>query len=197
MPLTADLNQNQLTALEPRGDALPAASESNWVKLKLALGDEFSRIELRALELLKESDPRTVYEMLPEYEELANLPDCFTQADQTLEARRDALQERLTRTGGQSISYMKDRASAMGHEITITETEASKAGGLEAGQELSGDEADRFAWQVNVAVDNTYAFVSGASESGDELGYWAPVRLECLLDRIKPGHTMILYNYIV
>lgn len=197
MGVTAEEQAQQQTALEPKGPALPKVPESNWAKLKLALGEEFARVELRALDLLREADPRTAYEMLEEWEDLADLPDCFTLAESSLDARRSALLERLTRTGGQSKAYMIDRAAALGHDITITQAKISTSGGLKSGDELSADHANRYAWKVNVAIDPTNAFQAGGSTAGDRLGYWAPVRLECLLDRVKPAQTKINWNYIV
>lgn len=188
--------RDQLTALEPQGPALPKVPESNWQLLKLALADELARVDGRALDLLEEADPRTVYDMFSEWEAFADLPDCYTLADPGLDARRSALRERLTRTGGQSKAYIIDRATALGHHITITEAKISTSGVLTSGDELSADHANRYAWTVNVEVDPTNAYQAGGAVAGDRLGYWAPVRLECLLDRIKPAHTKVNWNYL-
>lgn len=190
----------QLKALLPRGALWQGMSEEGKLfgELLSAIANEFARVDASNAAIIDEVDPRTTYQLLAEWEGFAGLPgECLANLERTLQERRDTLLERLTDTGGCSRAYIIARAAELGHAITITETVVSISGELQAGDELSAAMSDIYYWQVNVPVENTYAFVSGVSEAGDELGYWQPIRLECLLELLKPAHTQIIWNYTV
>lgn len=189
--------RDQLLALQPPGKALPVLPDSAWGRLLESMAQELSTLDLRSHDLRAESDPRATFELLPDWERVAGLPDpCLAYIDRTVQDRRGALHATLTSVGGQSIEYYIGRAADLGHEITIVETRVSIAGVMQAGDELAASPSDRYSWRVDVPVKNTYAFVAGASVAGDELGYWQPIRLECLFDSIKPAHTSIEWRYI-
>ena len=188
----------QATQLMPRGLLWDSLRESNsFRKLLAVLVDEFTRIDGRVNDLISESDPRTALELLQDWERFANLPDLCGSTDHTLQSRRDALHERLVSIGGQSRSYIIEQAARIGHQITITEFAPFISGIAVAGDELIAHPSDRYAWQVNVPVVNTYAFVAGVSVAGEELGYWQPINLECLFKRIQPSHTFIMWHYLI
>ncbi len=188
----------QLQALLPPGRALTREPSAVLTAVLAALAEEFGRVDARALQLLEEADPRTAYDLLPGWERVAGLPDsCAGDIVRTLEDRRGAVWAQLASVGGQSASYLIARAAEIGHTITITEIRPTIAGVMQAGDEVVAQHEHRHYWQVNVPVDNTYAFVAGVSTAGDELGYWQPIRLECLFARLKPAHTDIIYNYLM
>lgn len=196
MAMTAKEYQQLLQSLLPPGAAWPRDEDALLSQLLLALADDLVRSDERAEDLLDEADPRTTLELLDDWERVAGLPDpCAGDVERTLQSRRSDLVTKLTSRGGQSRAYFIDRAATLGHDITITETRPTIAGVMRSGDELVGSHEDRHAWTVSVPVDNTYAFVAGASVAGDELGYWQPVRLECLLERLKPAHSRILWQY--
>src|SRR4030065_700879 len=64
-----------------------------------ALAQEVARLDARAAQLFTETDPRLSYELLPDFERIAGLPDECTGALSTLEERRAALMARLARPG--------------------------------------------------------------------------------------------------
>lgn len=197
MGLGADKYLSQIQALLPPGVAWTREPDANLTQLLAALSEEFARTDLRADVLLEEADPRTTYEMLTDWERTLGLPDeCVVSAEQTLQSRRGAVVSRLTAIGGQSRAYYLDLAAAMGHTITIAEVRPSRAGVLQAGDELIGTESTVHYWQVSVPTVTTYAFVAGGSTAGEELGYWQPSELECVFARTKPAHTNIFWKYI-
>lgn len=194
---TAEDYRDEALALQPPGLALPLDPESTWGRLLAALGAAFARIEARSADLIDEADPRTTYELLPDWERVAGLPDeCSADIERTLQSRRDALQQRLTNRGGQTPAYFIQRAAQLGHDIEITETQISIAGVLRAGEELAADHADRHAWTISLPIQTTYAYTAGVQVAGDRLGYYEPSRVECLFRRIKPAHTLVLWHYV-
>ena len=198
--MDADQYTDQLKALLPVGRLWNTFREEGTKShdLLLALGDEFEEADKRLNDLKKEIDPRTTVELLEEYEEFAGLPEsCAGGVDETLESRRSELHSKLTSKGGQSISYLISRAADLGYVITINEVRQSVAGSMVAGDELVSEENNIFAFQVNTVIENTHTFTAGESVAGESLGYWEPVELECLLSKLKPSHTFILYNYLI
>lgn len=194
MGLSVDYYAHQRRTLQPAGPALPADPGSNWQRLTDALADELARADSRALALFSEADPRTTYEMIRDWERLLGVSGGF---DDALQVRRARLTEHITRVGGQSISYILDRASNLGFNITISEfhRDYSLAGVLTAGDELFADISQRLSFRVNVAVQAGAAFTAGASTAGDTLGSWSPDRLVDLIERIKPAHARVIWNY--
>ena len=189
--------RNQLIALQPPG-ALPADDDSTWVQLLDALAQQLASVEQRARDVVRKADPRATLELLPEWEETAALPDpCLGTTDQLLQARRAALVNRLSGRGGATVTYFLRRARALGYDdIEIEEVRPTRSGVLRAGQKLAGDEKTVFSWWVRLPVQVTHTFQAGASTSGEKLGYWAPVDLECMLERLKPAHTAIGWQYV-
>lgn len=197
MGLSADQYLAQLQALLPPGLAVTREPDATLTQLLAGFAAEFARVDRRVDVLLDEADPRIAYELLDDWERTLGLPDdCVVQTDQSLQSRRSAVVARLTEPAGQSRAYYIALAERMGHTITIEEVRPSRAGVLQAGDELVGTESHVHYWQVNVPTVNTFAFVAGVSTAGDELGYWQPSELECVFARTKPAHTNIVWNYI-
>lgn len=197
--MNAEAYARQLKALLPRGPAWEHAEQGGVLDGFLAaFADELARIDGRAADLLREMDPRTTVELLDDWERVFGLPDeCAEPTEDPISARRDNLVTKMVTRGGQSVAFFIELAEHLGHEITIKEIRPSRAGVLQAGDELVGDEEAVHAWEVTTTIENTYAFTSGVSVAGDELGYWRPLRLECVFDRAKPSQTFIVWNYVV
>ena len=195
MGLTADQYREQLAALQPPGLALPADIDSNWQQLLHALAEEFARVDARADVLIQESDPRTTFELLTDWERATGLPDpCLIDAGLGLGERRAEIEAKLVAQGGQTPAYFTEVANRLGYDIEIEEIPLSISGALVAGGELSGAATDIYWWRVHVPLDVSTGFLAGNAVAGDELGYFRPAELECLFDRLKPAHTDIEYN---
>ncbi len=189
---TAEQYRDQLLALQPPGDALPGDPGSNWVKLLLALADEFARVETRGEALLEEADPNTTVELLPDWERVVGLPDTCVPGDQTSEQRRNALVARIARTGGISRQHLIDAAAYLGYTITITEFLPHSVDS-DVDYPLYG--ADwAFAIQVN-APSITVHFLTVDSDVDAPLAWWGNEQLECTMRRNKPGGRFILFAY--
>lgn len=185
----------QLQALLPPGPAWPADDTTILSRLLESLAAELARVDGRALQLVEEADPRTVAELFADWERVAGLPDVCVQAlgvDQTLAQRRAALVGRLTTLGGQSPAYFIGLAAALGYAITITEFRAHSVND-DVEHPLYGD-AWIFAWQVNSAL-NTVTELTVDSTVDEPLATWGNALLECVINRLKPAHTAVLYSY--
>lgn len=178
-----------LINLMPKG---PAWSEAD--PLLDGEAEELARLHNRVMDLMEEYDPRTTVELFGEWETEYGLPDpCLTTA-QTLIERRAALVAKVFGIGGQSPSFYIAIAAALGFTITITEFTPFRVGAGAVGDHLYGTDW-YFAWQVNSALNTIRDFSVGLSQAGDALRSWGNALLECVLNRIKPAHTVVIYSY--
>jgi uncharacterized protein YmfQ (DUF2313 family) len=186
-----------LLALLPEGPAWPREPGV----LADTLGAEaegLARIHNRAADLVDEADPRAALQMLPDWERVCGLPGtCGAGAvATTLQERRVAVVARLTATGGQSPAHFVGLAEALGYQVELKEWRPFVAGRGRCGQTLGGPHANRHHWSVTVLAPRVTWFRAGASQGGDRLGKIARAQdLECLLHRLKPGHTQLIVSY--
>lgn len=192
--MMAEHYRDQLLALLPQGAAWLTDLESNLARLFHAWGDELARVDLRADELIEEADPRTTNELLPDWERVAGLPDGCTNQVDTLQERRNALLARLTAMGGQTPQYFIDVAAALGYTITITEFTTRRHGQARYGEQYAG-EAWAYAWQVNAGVTTVVQRRHGQSGYGEPYQDWGNEILECVIRRLAPAHTFVIFAY--
>jgi len=169
----------------PGGPLWCLTPDSVLSKLFHGLGDELARVEQRGLALIEETDPRTATETLDEWERALGLPDedVLTIPVTTAE-RRTAVIQKLLRTGGQSPSYFISLALACGWVVYVTDDyglTVARVGRFRCGDRLYGA-GWAFVWRVDVDYS-----VTGALSSGE---------LERVLNRVKPAHTLIVFNYL-
>ncbi len=192
--MNADEYAQQLIALLPQGSAWPLEGGSDLRKLMLGFGDEFARVGRRAEDLLLEMIPTTTIQLLSEWEKTAGLPDLCVPGGQTLQERRSALLARLVTTGGQSREFFISLAHYLGFSITITEFLPFRVGRSSIGDHLS-DETWRHIWRVNAPAETIILFRVNLSTVGEPLRKWGNELLECVFNRIKPAHTVLLFGY--
>ena len=186
---------HQLQALLPHGPAWPRDDTAALSRLLAALATELARVDGRAMQLVEEADPRTVAELFADWERVTGLPDACAVAfggDQSMSQRRAALVGRLTTMGGQSSAYYVGLAAALGYAITISEfSEHSVNDNVE--HPLYGA-AWNFAWQVNAALNTVTEFTIDSTVD-DPLATWGNALLECVINRLKPAQTTVLFSY--
>lgn len=194
MALTEQDYASQLADLLPVGAAWPREPDSKLARLLAGLAVEFARVDARGDELLAESDPRTTYELLSEWERVEGLPDECTVPGGSAAARREALLSRLTGIGGQSRAYFISIAAALGYPgATITEFRPFHC------QSACDDSLDpdpwRFVWQLNLPTAVNVRYMTAESAADGALGEWGDTTLECVINRLKPAHTIVQFVY--
>ena len=182
-----------LTQLLPRGRAWRTDDASVLGRLMGALARPFAALHARILVLLDvEADPAQTVELLADWEAEFGLPDDCCPQGATLAQRRTALLARIADPGGQSRARMIAVAKSLGYDITITEFEPLCAG-FSAGALAYGDDWC-FAWQVN-APSHSVRYWSAGDGAGELLTIWDSTTLECVLNRIKPSHSVLIFSY--
>lgn len=181
---SADDYLAQLKALAPQGVAWPRESGSTLEKVFNALADEMARVDARGGDLMIQTDPRAVTEMLEDWERAYGLPDGCVTADPTPDGRRLALHQRVASLGGQSEAYFVGIAALLGYEAEI-ETFRPTRLPLNLARPLAGLPW-AFAWRVAVW---------GPVEMGDPTPVYASAELQCVVNRARPGHTVVTFDF--
>ena len=182
-----------LQQLLPPGAAWPRESAATLTKLLTGFADGLARAHNRGIDLLDETDPRVVNEMLADWERAYGLPTaCLAGIDQTAVERRLTLHAHVTSRGGQSRAFFISMAAVLGYEITISEFRPFTC--ESTCEDPICDELWRFVWTVN-APENTILEFTCDSGCNDPLRTWGNERLECEINRRKPAHTLCHFAY--
>lgn len=170
-----------LRALFPRGRAWDTGT-GTFKELLEGKAVELSRVDARMDDLLVERDTRTATELLGEHEADFDLPDSCLPIDGSTSARRQALTSRMMQLGSLRPNYYIDIAAALGFTVTIEQFTPAWCGIATAGS-ACGDQNVIFKWMVDVTWNRS---APKYAEDG----------LICVLSRIKPAHTVLLYRYV-
>lgn len=192
--MSADQYAQQLDELLPVGLAWRRETDARMRDLMRALAEEFARVDTRAIDLLNEVQPGTTIEMLSDWERVAGLPDPCVTTGQTIQERRNALLSRLSSAGGQSREFFMLLAAYLGFSITITEYRQFRAGISRVGDAVCGEDW-LYTWRINAPETTIIEFRAGLSVVGEPLRSWGNELLECVFNRLKPAHTVLLFGY--
>ena len=107
-----------LLELWPQGPLWSRELDTDHAKFNRVIGQEWSRVDHRAQQLLKEGSPRTAVELLDRWEEVLGLPDTSSAATD-IESRQRAAWEKYTSLGGQSPDFFIELAAKLDYEAVI------------------------------------------------------------------------------
>lgn len=201
----------QLTNLLPLGLAWPrqpGLTRDTYLEAEAA---ELTRVDGRVGDMLRESDPRQALETLGDWERVAGLPDsCVVASSITIQERRQRLVQKLVSTGGQSVGYFTDIAENMGYPIILKEFRPFVCGWSECGlveedsptgsvivYGLTDIPEIRYYWRIEVLEPRVTWFRVSQSELGkDPLAKIDfATDLECVINKLKPAHTELVFSY--
>jgi uncharacterized protein YmfQ (DUF2313 family) len=178
-----------LLALRPTGPAWPADDDH-----LRAMADGLARAHNRALGLLDEADPRTTLEMLGAWERNAGLPDECTGPVEGLEARRARLVQQITGRGGQSRAFYTSLAEGLGYPGTTIKEYRRMTCRSRVRSALNPDPWVH-AWRLNVPAEAGIRRMTSRSRCNERLRTWGNAVLECVIRRLAPAHTNVLFSY--
>lgn len=194
MGFRASTYLRMLLSLLPSGLAWPKEQGTELYKAMDSFSQELERIDARSWDLIKETDPRTTFELISDWERVLGLPDeCAGQA-QTLQGRRNEILSKLTSSGSINRQFYIDLAASLGFEVTITEFRPFRAGLSVAGDALTNGDWI-YAWRVNAPQNTIAYFRAGMSSAGEPLAVWGNDILECVIRKRAPAGTIVLFCY--
>lgn len=183
-----------LRALFPTGRAWSREPDALQGQLVAGLAPTLVRLDARAQTLLVDAFPATTLELLPEWEASLGLPDPCEGPDQVVQQRRQQVVNRLVNTGGQSRAYFLDVLARLGFiDSEITEYTPFKADVSVADWPLY-DESWAHAWRVNVPGLRVFEFEADISTADEPLLTIADEVIVCVIEALKPAHTLVIYT---
>lgn len=164
---TAPAYARMLTALLPPGRLWRLVGESTLGKVLQACADELARIDDRANDLLRESDPVTAVELLPEYEAELGLVAAST----TAERQANVVARHVTRQRVRPSDFQIALAPLLGQaaeDVVIIERTHAFAASI-------GDDREIFRFFVY--------------RDPNEPGEYFVQSAQALVDKMRPLHT--------
>lgn len=193
---TATDYYHQLVALLPPGPAWDVELVPEIRELLQAGSVELAREDLRLSDLLAESDPATVRELVPDWEQVMDLPDPCLGENPAFEDRQLAVRRRLVEVGGQTPAFFVQLAITQGYpEATVTEHRAPRFGAARFGMSHFGTWSAQFMWTLNTGPRRRLGRRFGASYFGERFGVNPSGALECVIRRSAPAHALEFINY--
>lgn len=191
MDLTAQYEQ-MLGALLPRGPAWDASDP-----LLLGFAPILSRTHARSDELMLEIDPRSVTELIDRYERISGLPDvCAPEGTQTLQQRRQRLDAKINLAGGINESFYRAQLDALGYtDATITRYPKSSFTCNSACTDSLYSDEWRYYWRVNIPESAQISPITCISNCTDSIRIWGETVVECVLNKLAPSHTYLIFLY--
>lgn len=180
--------RDAMLALLPRGKAWPRHPNSDLAVLFLAFAKELVRVEQRVQQLLRERNPATTSEMLPEWLIDWDVPGPYVPGDLGASRLRDLLVAKITASGWQSRQYFLDLASSLGFEISIEEYTEADPGPTG----YTGDEWN-FVWKITAPATEVTPARYGTARYGDLYQEWGDDVLENFLRSHAHTHRVLLF----
>lgn len=148
----------------------------------------------------REMFPDSCNETLVDWEEMLELPEPCEHGNhaenQTVQERIDAVIAKINRNISPTKENFAKLAEFLGYKVSIVTTPPSVCGIARCGEYLGGAEEANYYW-ITIVDGARIAYARcGTAACGERLCRitWAE-DLECLLNRIKPAHTLIKLSY--
>jgi uncharacterized protein YmfQ (DUF2313 family) len=183
MARSSDDYKKLLQSLLPKGKLWNRDPNSVLAQILAGLAVEYSRIDGRSEDLLDESFVTKTTELITEHEEDFGLPDEGFSLASTTEKRREDLLFEKQKVGQQDKGYFESIAQTLGYDITIVEYSPFIVGATTVNNPV-GDLENLFYWLVGIDVDS----VTESAEVNIS-------RLIAKINKIKPAHTIALYDF--
>lgn len=193
--LTLGDYRSLLLALLPQGPIWPRLLGTRLASFLESTAAELSRVHNRAADLLEEADPRTAYELLAAWERVVGLPDdCTIAGAETVAERQLRVAQKLAARGGQSRAYYINIAEQLGYPgCSITEFRPFTCNSL-CDDSLDPDPW-RFVWRMDVPQATRIIEMTCEGGCDEPIRVWGDFALECVIDKLKPAHTQVLFSY--
>ncbi len=205
MAVTAQEYTQQIKQMLPPGLAWNADDTAPCMALMLECwAMEFSRIDGRVEALINEVDPRLCIETFQEWLTQWGVPDECLKAWGTVlmdelspQMLRQALVQKVTTIGSQSIRFFVEMAKSYGYSIYIDECRPfmTTSTVMDA---LYSTSSWYHHWHVKIFTGQAgkVFYHNTLGDVKEPLSWWGDKIIECLLRRYAPAHTVLQIGYI-
>ena len=156
-----------------------------------------TRVHQRADALMRELDPRTTTELINRWERLCGLPDeCIPTGTQTLRQRQQRLDAKVNLAGGINEDFYLAQLAALGRpDATITRYDKSTFTCSSACTDAVNAPEWRYYWQVNMPAATNTTWMTCGDPCDSALRFWGDTVVECVLNKLCPSHTYVIFKY--
>ncbi|HDD9135716.1 TPA: baseplate J/gp47 family protein [Escherichia coli] len=156
-----------------------------------------TRAHQRADALMRELDPRTTTELINRWERLCGLPDeCIPAGTQTLRQRQQRLDAKVNLAGGINEDFYLAQLAALGRpDATITRYDKSTFTCSSACTDAVNAPEWRYYWQVNMPAATNTTWMTCGDPCDSALRIWGDTVIECVLNKLCPSHTYVIFKY--
>lgn len=181
-----------LTALLPRG----AAWEGENLLVE-GLAPSLARVHKRSAELMTEISPGESVELIDRYEALCGLPDkCIPDGVQTLTQRQRRLAAKINGYGGINEAFYLNQLRVLGYDaVTITQFQNNDPDAPDTWPPDTTKDDYRYYWQVNIPDSAATTVMTCTDSCNSALRTWGDTVAECVIDKLCPSHTVVLFSY--
>lgn len=192
MDVTNDDYIRLLSALLPPGPAWSASDPAI-----AGAAQSLTRVHQRADALMRELDPRTTTELINRWERLCGLPDeCIPTGTQTLRQRQQRLDAKVNLAGGINEDFYLAQLAALGRpDATITRYDKSTFTCSSACTDAVNAPEWRYYWQVNMPAATNTTWMTCGDPCDSALRIWGDTVVECVLNKLCPSHTYVIFKY--
>lgn len=158
------------------------------------LAPSLARVHEQASELMTEINPASAVHLLDRYEALCGLPDeCTLEETQTLSQRQKRLAAKVNGFGGINEAFYRRQLDQLGYpSVTITQYQNEDENPR---PDIATDDDYRYLWQVNIPSNANVNVMTCVSNCVDSLRTWGDTVVECVIDKLAPSHTEVLFSY--
>ncbi|MBV8043414.1 putative phage tail protein [Pluralibacter sp.] len=156
------------------------------------LAPSLTRVHQRSGDLMREIDPAQTTELIDRYEPLYGLPDaCAPDGVQTLRQRQQRLDAKANVAGGINEQFYRNQLNALGYTTATIEQFQH----LDSSPDPEWGEDWRYYWRVNIPADAGINWQTCCSTCDSAIRTWGDVVAECVIEKLAPSHTVVLFAY--
>ena len=145
-----DAYRDQIHALLPSGRAWPEESDTTLDALVRAMASQVAEVDRSASNLLTDILPNTTFNLLPDWERVAGLPDICSVLGSSITIRRASLLEKLVTKPNLNVTEFERIGETFGTTITVEELDQTRADAI-VGLDTSGGKW-RFVWWIGIPL---------------------------------------------
>ena len=192
--VSRDAYREQIHALLPAGRAWPEESDTTLDALVRAIAAQVAEIDLSDANLLNEIRPDTTFDLLPEWERVAGLPDVCSVLGSTIAERRASLLEKIVTKLTLNAAEFVRIGESFGVTITVEELDQARADAI-SGLDTSNGKW-RFVWWIGIPTNaDVRRFNTLSDVNTPLLDIERNTEMECRLQNAAPAHTYLIIGY--
>ena len=190
-----DAYREQIHALLPAGRAWPEEADTTLDALVRAMAAQVAEVDRSASNLLADILPSTTFNLLPDWERVAGLPDICSVLGSSITIRRASLLENLVTKPTLHVTEFERIGRTFGTIITVEELDQARADAI-AGLDTTNGKW-RFVWWIGIPLSADLRYLRMTSRVNERFATFdRNTEMECRLENAAPAHTHLVVGYI-